>query len=124
MTGPGYCSRQKLIHLAIWLTSCRVDLPSFEAVLLLRCEGDIINMYPADSTRVGWRSTGLPPTKPRCPTQLPPSRPSRALPPYLGISVRAEAPRAEPVPAWPYPNSWSGVIALQPVPVRFFLVRT
>lgn len=47
----------------------------------------------------------------------PPSRPSRAHPSYLGISVRAEAPRAEPVPAWPYPNSWSGVIALQPVSV-------
>lgn len=71
------------------------------------------------SPRVGYRNTGLPPLVTPLAEAAPPSRPSRALPSYLGISVRAEAPRAEPVPAWPYPNSWSGVIALQPVPVRY-----
>lgn len=55
-------------------------------------------------------------------TVLPPpllSRQSRALPSYLWISVRAEAPRAGPVPAWPCPKSWSGAIAMQ----QFLSVR-
>lgn len=78
------------------------------------------------SPRFGYRASDLPPSiliLTLLAEAAPPSRPSRALPSYLGISVRAEAPRAEPVPAWPYPNSWSGVIALQPVPVVYPRVR-
>lgn len=88
-------------------------------------------MCTTASPRFGYRNIGLPP-----PSAPAPSPAGRGGPPpllsspepgpplsYLWISVRAEAPRAEPVPAWPYPNSWSGVIALQPVPVGYPRVR-
>lgn len=76
------------------------------------------------SPRYGERSPILPPhITPLAEARPPPARLWRALPSYLGISVHAEAPRAEPVPAWPYPNNWSGLIALQPLTIAHPRVR-